>query len=141
MSHFSIHPRLREDCHDLGVLPATHLLLHKNATLPWFILVPETHHSDLLDLPADQRELVLTDCKRIADFLRAQMQSSRINVAWIGNMVPQLHIHVIGRNQDDPCWPKPVWGHLEQFSDYTPQQVSDIRRDILYPPHMDFRPL
>ncbi len=133
MRHFAIHPQLLTDCHRLGRLPATHLLLHRNAALPWFILVPETDLGNLLDLPIPRRDAVLSDCKRVSDYLRAQFASTRVNVAWIGNLVPQLHVHVIGRRPGDPCWPKPVWGHLEQTAAYGAGDIRRIASDLLGP--------
>ena len=133
MSDFRIHPQLLADCHCLGRLPATHLLLHRNAALPWFILVPETELENLLDLPPSQREAVLADCKAVSDYLRSRLGSTRINVAWIGNLVPQLHVHVIGRRPGDPCWPKPVWGHLEQTASYDAEGLRQIAADLVGP--------
>lgn len=133
MSDFTLHPRLLSDCHLLGRLPASHLLLHKNAALPWFILVPETNRDNLLDLPSDQRDRVLADCKRVSDFLTRSLGCARINVAWIGNVVPQLHIHVIGRSASDPCWPKPVWGHLKSIENYGPLEIATIGAELLDP--------
>jgi diadenosine tetraphosphate (Ap4A) HIT family hydrolase len=133
VSDFRIHPQLLADCHHLGRLPASHLLLHRNAALPWLILVPETDLANLLDLPTTQRDAVLSDCKRVSDYLKANLGSTRINVAWIGNLVPQLHVHVIGRRPGDPCWPKPVWGHLEQAASYGSGDLREIASDLLGP--------
>jgi len=133
MSDFAIHPQLLADCHVLGRLPAAHLLLHRNAAVPWFILVPETDLPNLLDLSTPQRDAVLADCKRVSDYLRARFASTRVNVAWIGNLVPQLHVHVIGRRPEDPCWPKPVWGHLEQTASYSDDDLAQIAPDLLKP--------
>ncbi|MBK1646602.1 HIT family protein [Thiocapsa imhoffii] len=130
MTRFILHPQLRADCHQIGPLTATHLLLHRNAALPWFILVPETDLANLLDLPSVQREAVLADCKRISDHLSGTLGYPRVNVAWIGNLVPQLHIHVIGRRPGDPCWPQPVWGHLEVVAAYSPEEIERFRLDL-----------
>lgn len=131
MGPFAVHPRLDADCHRLGRLPATHLLLHRNAAVPWFILVPETEAADLLDLPATQREAVLADCKRVADRLRTHFACPKVNVAWIGNLVPQLHVHVIGRKPGDACWPLPVWGHLTADRTYDEGEIDAIRRGMM----------
>jgi diadenosine tetraphosphate (Ap4A) HIT family hydrolase len=133
MGDFQIHPQLLTDCHRLGRLPATHLLLHRNAALPWFILVPETELENLLDLPTSHREAVLADCKAVSDYLRERFGCTRINVAWIGNLVPQLHIHLIGRHLGDPCWPEPVWGHLEQTASYDAEGLRQIAADLVGP--------
>jgi diadenosine tetraphosphate (Ap4A) HIT family hydrolase len=131
MTDFAIHERLLTDCHRLGRLPATHLLLHRNAALPWLILVPETGLDNLLDLPPGEREAVLADCARVCDYLRGPLGCPKVNVAWIGNLVPQLHIHLIGRRPGDACWPLPVWGHLARSLDYPPQRVAGIARDLI----------
>jgi diadenosine tetraphosphate (Ap4A) HIT family hydrolase len=131
MPPFALHPQLLADCHPLGRLPASHLLLHRNAAVPWMILVPETTLPNLLDLPIEQRDAVLADCKRVSDYLTAVLGCPKVNVAWIGNLVPQLHVHVIGRSPADPCWPKPVWGHLETVRDYAPSRIEAIATGIL----------
>ncbi len=131
MTEFALNSQLLTDCHPLGQLAASQVLLHRNAAVPWFILVPETALENLLDLPIDQREAVLVDCKRVSDYLNKTLRCPKVNVAWIGNLVPQLHIHVIGRDPTDPCWPKPVWGHLEVAWDYAPAEVAAIRMGLL----------
>ena len=132
MTEFVVHPQLLADCHGLGRLPATHLLLHKNAAVPWFILVPETDLGNLLDLDLSQRDAVLADCKRVSDYLAGPLGCPKVNVAWIGNLVPQLHIHVIGRDPADPCWPRPVWGHLEQVRAYSTAELASIARGLIH---------
>ncbi len=131
MTDFTLHLQLLADCHRLGRLSASHLLLHRNAAVPWFILVPETDLGNLLDLPIPQRDAVLADCKRVSDYLTAVLGCTKVNVAWIGNLVPQLHVHVIGRSQTDPCWPKPVWGHLIELRGYTSSEVVAIRAGLV----------
>lgn len=131
MTAFTLHPQLAADCHVLGDLSATHLLLHRNGAVPWLILVPETDLANLLHLPQVQRDRVLVDCKRVSDYLTGVLGCTRVNVAWIGNLVPQLHVHVIGRQPTDPCWPKPVWGHLDQARDYAPAEIAAIRAGVL----------
>lgn len=131
MSGFAIHPQLRSDCHLLGRLGTTHLLLHRNAAVPWLILVPETACDNLLDLPAAERDAVLAHCKHCADYLRERCGSTRVNLAWIGNLVPQLHIHVVGRRPGDPCWPQPVWGHLAPGAAYGPAELARMAADLI----------
>ncbi|MCK7575461.1 MAG: HIT family protein [Chromatiales bacterium] len=130
MPSFALHPQLLADCHVLGRLPATHLLLHRNSAAPWFILVPETDQANLLDLPTAHRDAVLADCTRVSDALRT-LGYPKINVAWIGNLVPQLHIHVIGRRPGDACWPRPVWGHLVGERDYAEHEITALRAAVL----------
>ena len=130
MPSFALHPQLQADCHRLGRLPATHLLLHRNGAVPWLILVPETDQANLLDLPTAHRDAVLADCTRVSDALRT-LGYPRINVAWIGNLVPQLHIHIIGRRPGDACWPRPVWGHLEERRDWAESEIAALRVAVL----------
>ncbi|WP_373511027.1 HIT family protein [Thiocapsa sp.] len=130
MTDFTLHPQLLADCHRLGRLSATHLLLHRNAILPWLILVPGTDLDNLLDLPIAQRDAVLADCTRVSDYLTTVLCCPKVNVAWIGNLVPQLHVHVVGRRPTDPCWPKPVWGHLSAAREYTPAEIDAIRTGL-----------
>ena len=105
-----LHPRLAADTHTLGALASALLLLHREAALHWFILVPDTDRDDLTDLAADERGRLLWDAAALGHFLKAEFAYPKVNVAALGNVVPQLHLHVIGRRPEDFCWPDPVWG-------------------------------
>ena len=107
-----IHPQLLEDCHLLGTLGSGKLLLHRNAGLPWFILVPDTELEDVLDLEPNQLAAVMADCRAVGAFIKGELGYRKLNLAGLGNVVPQMHLHIIGRADDDPCWPQPVWGKL-----------------------------
>lgn len=120
-----IHPQLKQDCHLLGRFPVSTLLLHRNASLPWFILVPATELEDLLDLPERLLNEVTGECQQVSKFLKRELGYQKINFAALGNVVPQLHLHVIGRAPDDACWPQPVWGNLHAQSTYETAVVSD----------------
>ena len=133
MPSFALHPQLQADCHCLGRLSHSRLLLHRNALVPWFILVPETDLGNLLELPIPQRDGVLADCKQVSNYLTEVLACPKINIAWIGNLVPQLHVHVVGRRPDDPCWPKPVWGNLTQRREYAAEEIDAIRVALLSP--------
>jgi diadenosine tetraphosphate (Ap4A) HIT family hydrolase len=123
---FIIHPQLLADCHRLGKLRLCHILLHRNAILPWFILVPETDIADLLDLSEDVRRAAMDEAAAVSRFLKTRFGSEKINFAAIGNVVPQLHLHVVGRSKDDPCWPAPVWGHLKEAREYSDTKLKRI---------------
>ena len=126
MTGFEIHPQLLADSHRLGRFAHCHALLHRNAALPWFILVPETSVSDLLDLEAGIMTAVLGEAAVVAQFLKTALGYPKINFAAIGNVVPQLHLHVVGRRPGDACWPAPVWGHPMEQREYAPQQLQEI---------------
>lgn len=130
MSCFIIDPTLQADCHHLGKFPCCHVLLHRNAAVAWFILVPETGEQDLLALPAALREAVMEECSRIAAFVREHFQCLKINFAAIGNVVPQLHLHVVGRRETDLCWPRPIWGNLDRTVAYTPETLTGAIRAL-----------
>ena len=123
---FVIHPQLLADCHHLGKLRLCHVLLHRNAIVPWFILVPETEICDLLDLPDDVRRGAMDEAAAVAHFIKTRLSHEKINFAAIGNVVPQLHLHVVGRSKDDPCWPAPVWGHLKDARNYSDTEINRI---------------
>jgi diadenosine tetraphosphate (Ap4A) HIT family hydrolase len=106
------------------------VLLHRNAAVAWFILVPETEEQDLLSLPAALREAVMEECSRIAAFVREHFRCPKINFAAIGNVVPQLHLHVVGRRATDPCWPRPIWGNLDRAVAYAPETLTGVIRSL-----------
>ena len=125
MSRFEIHPQLLHDCHRLGQLRLCHVLLHKNAAVPWLILVPDTAPTgDLLDLAEHVRNLAMDEAAIAARFIKNEFAVSKINFAAIGNIVPQLHLHVVGRHADDPCWPAPVWGNLVETNGYSTARIA-----------------
>ena len=125
MSSFALAPRLRADCHVLGHLDFCHVLLVNQAEVPWFILVPATACIELCDLsPADQQRL-LAEITALSGVVRAHSPVTKLNVAALGNVVPQLHVHVIGRRPDDPYWPGVVWGQPSTRT-YDVFQVRDI---------------
>lgn len=125
-----MHPQLTADCHLLGAAPSGKVLLHANAQLPWLILVPDTDAADLLQLSRAQRIRVLDDCERLDRYLRTRWVLDKVNFAAIGNLVPQLHLHLVGRRRDDCCWPLPAWGHLRRQSAYTAAEVESIGREV-----------
>ena len=108
---FQLDSRLNSDCHILGELSSGELLLlHNNAAVVWFIVVPKTDKTELFELPSVEQQQLLTAINRLSAFLKEQQSCDKVNIATIGNIVSQLHIHIIGRNQSDPCWPGVVWG-------------------------------
>jgi len=111
--------QLLTDCHYLGVLSACDVLLHRNSSVPWFILAPDTELEDVLDLPEAQAQLVLSECAAVSAFIKGELGYSKVNFAGLGNVVSQMHLHIIGRSQADACWPQPVWGALPDGPDYT----------------------
>ncbi len=110
-SDFDLHPQLTADTVEVARWDCCRVLLMNDATYPWLILVPQRPSlRDLHDLSADDLASATAEIVRASQALERLFQPAKINVAALGNMVPQLHIHVIARFEDDPAWPKPVWG-------------------------------
>ena len=129
-SRIALHPRLADDTHVLGRAPSGTLLLHRNALLPWLILVPDTEVLDLLALPPAILQQALDDCAQLDRYIRSRWGVERVNFAAIGNIVPQLHLHLVGRKVGDCCWPLPVWGHLTSAATYATGDLAAIRAEV-----------
>ena len=131
MAMDSIDPQLMQDCHYLGHYTDSDLLLHRNGSLPWFILVPDTRLADVLDLPEEHRNGVLTECAGISLFIKQVLGFEKVNFAGLGNVVPQMHLHIIGRSTVDPCWPRPVWGNLDETEPHDPERLRQWQDDLV----------
>jgi diadenosine tetraphosphate (Ap4A) HIT family hydrolase len=111
---FTLHPKLRQDCLELGRFELCRLLLMNESRYPWLILVPERDNvSELYQLSEADQALWLRESSGLARCLAEGFAADKLNIAAIGNLVPQLHIHHIVRYRDDPAWPAPVWGRFE----------------------------
>ena len=112
MATFALHPQLAADGLFLVDWPLTQVLRMNDAAYPWLILVPRlTDAREIIDLSAADRVRLMDEIAWASQALKDLQRPDKINVGALGNMVPQLHIHVLGRFKDDPAWPKPVWGH------------------------------
>jgi len=128
---FELHPQLRKDTRLLGKFPLCQLLLLNKNTLPWFILVPERADAvELYQLAANDRAQFQQESDLLARTLQRIFNADKLNIASIGNIVPQLHIHHIVRYQDDPVWPNVVWGALEG-EPYSIEGITDIQQRLL----------
>ena len=129
MNNFVLDTQLKRDCHIMGKWDNSLLLLMDNALLPWFILVPETHEIELYKLSYDQQLDILDKINRLSEILINDFVAKKLNIATIGNVVSQLHIHIIGRSPEDHCWPSPVWGNPERTA-YTQKQLIQIANTL-----------
>ena len=125
MKNFQLDAQLQQDCIVLGELQHSLLLLMNNALVPWFILVPKTDKTELYELEDDVRAGVWEEINAISKFVNDEFCVDKLNVAAIGNVVQQLHIHVIGRQHEDYCWPGVVWGRPEK-TPYKKEAVDHI---------------
>ncbi len=113
-SQFELHPQLRKDTLSVCDLSLCQVLLMNDARYPWVILVPKVADvREIWGLSPDQQTQLWTEVSRCAERLKELTRADKMNVATLGNMVPQLHIHVIARTADDAVWPAPVWGRGE----------------------------
>lgn len=133
MPAFAIHPRLLQDCHHLGQFSLAHVLLQRNAALPWFVLVPDVDAAivELHQLAPGQRRQLEAEQDCLANFLLQRLGAEKLNIAAIGNIVPQLHLHVIGRRRDDPCWPGVVWGRTAAGPGWPAGRLAEIWAELL----------
>ena len=110
---FKLHEVLARDCAVVGDLPLCRVLLMNDSQYPWLILVPRRDElREICDLSAADQQLYLKESNTTCALLRSELNAEKLNVAALGNMVPQLHIHHIARFSNDVGWPKPVWGLL-----------------------------
>lgn len=110
---FDLHPQLAKDCTPLGRLALCRLLLMDDASYPWFILVPErVGMREVHDLDDADRHLLWDESSLLSRALYHAFKPDKLNIAALGNQIPQLHIHHIVRYTHDSAWPNPVWGHV-----------------------------
>jgi diadenosine tetraphosphate (Ap4A) HIT family hydrolase len=108
---YTLHPQLERDTVPVGDLALSRVLLMNDANYPWLILVPRREGAvEIVDLVDDDRQQLMRDIALASTALKALTECEKLNVAAIGNVVPQLHVHVVGRRHSDPAWPRPVWG-------------------------------
>ena len=125
-----LHPRLAADCIVLGRFELCHLLLMNDRSYPWFILVPDRDGvREIIDLGIPDRRQLLDESCRLSEYLVNNYKGDKLNVAAIGNLVPQLHLHHVVRYQTDRAWPMPVWGRFPAVA-YAPPEVAAIRRSL-----------
>ncbi len=101
-----------------------------NSQVPWFILVPKTNEIELFKLSKSEQEQLQQEINLISKFVVNNFSKvTKLNVAAIGNMVSQLHVHIVGRNPSDYCWPNVVWGSKPDGS-YSAGDVLEIKNKI-----------
>lgn len=123
---FDLHPQLEKDCITIGRLSLCRVLLMNDKQFPWFILVPETEGiTEIYQLNTQQRNLLIEESSALAEQLTVFYKADKINIAAIGNLVPQLHVHHIVRYRTDKAWPAPVWGKFPAIA-YSEQELTDI---------------
>lgn len=127
---FTLDARLEQDTWLIGDLPLCRLLLSNDSNYPWFILVPRREGiSELFQLDDSDQQLMWRETTELARVLNELFGAHKMNVATLGNVVSQLHMHVIVRYRTDAAWPAPVWGKLPA-KPYAETQVSEMRSKL-----------
>jgi len=122
---WSLHPQLVLDTVPVGDLPLTRVLLASDANYPWLILVPRLPGLvELIDLEENAQVQLVGEIAAAARALKALTACDKLNIAALGNQVPQLHVHVIARRRTDAAWPKPVWGVKPPLAYVKDQQAA-----------------
>ena len=127
---FQLHPRLQQDSIELGQFNLSRLLLCNDSQYPWFILVPQRPGiTEVFQLSEKDQQLLQQESSLLAKTLAHYYQADKMNIATIGNIVPQLHIHHIVRYKNDIAWPAPVWGKYEAIP-YSKAQQQNVMDQI-----------
>ena len=126
---FALHPQLKSDTHFICDLPLSSLLLMNDANYLWLILVPRKPDLiELTDLSFAEQTEVLREINSVAEILKKEFNAEKLNIAALGNVVSQLHIHVIGRKKNDVTFPKPVWGNAPAKPYETTEVAALVQR-------------
>lgn len=132
---FELHPRLAQDAIVIGEFELSLLLLSRDANYPWCILVPkrediyEIHHLD----EVEQLQLIRESC-RLSEVMTSLFDADKMNVAALGNVVRQLHVHHIVRFTDDAAWPQPIWGKFpakEYAADELAERIKRLQNALV----------
>ena len=122
---FSLHPQLEADCTPVGDLALCRVLLLHDANYPWLILVPRRPDIvEIHELSGTDQHTLVDESSMVAGAMKSLFSAHKMNVAALGNMVPQLHLHHIARFREDPAWPGPVWGKLPARA-YEPEALEE----------------
>ena len=127
MSDFQLHPQLQKDCFVLGKFELCQVLLMNDSQFPWFILVPQRAEiREIYELSHEDQITLIEESSYLAQKLATIFAADKLNIAAIGNMVEQLHVHHVVRYKTDKAWAAPVWGKFAAVP-YSAQQLEDLR--------------
>jgi len=127
---FNLHPQLDKDCILIGQFKLCQLLLMNDANYPWFILVPARENiSEIYQLSDEGQQQLLSESTYLSRKLMQVFSGDKMNIAALGNVVPQLHVHHVVRYKTDSTWPAPVWGKLAAI-EYDELQLNEIMKKL-----------
>ena len=126
MTAFALDPRLEADTLEIAAFPLAAVRLMNDRRFPWVILVPARAGAiEIVDLAPADRATLIEEIARVSAVMRELFRPAKLNVAALGNVVPQLHVHVVARFVSDAAWPGPVWGKVPARP-YGPGQAEDF---------------
>ncbi len=125
MNTFTLNERLAADTYPIVDTDDFYLGLNKNALIPWLILVPKTSEVELFRCSDDFKQKIRATVDSLALFCQSHFDADKMNIATLGNVVEQLHVHIIARKTDDCAWPDPVWGNTK-FAAYTDDDACSV---------------
>jgi len=124
MTDFAVDPVIQSLTHRLADWPLASVFLYNDSRYQWGLLVPRREGViEMCDLSAQDQAQLMAEIVKLSNLIRALPGVEKLNVGNLGNMVPQLHVHVIGRRKGDPAWPGPVWSHSSPVAWPTPAQA------------------
>ena len=128
---FILHPQLANDCFELADFPLCKLLLCNDSAYPWFILVPKVNDiTDIYQLDWQQQQQLLNESSLLSELVIQAFSGDKMNVAALGNVVEQLHVHHVVRFKNDASWPKPIWGQ-QPLTPYTDIELATLKDKVL----------
>ena len=131
---FMLHPQLAKDTLFLGDWPLCRVLRMNDRGYPWLVMVPRIADiREIIDLQDADQQRLMSEIAQASRIMRKQLAPDKINVAALGNVVPQLHVHIIARFVTDPAWPRPIWGvkPVEPFDAAgAASMVADLRAQL-----------
>ena len=124
---FQIDERIQSTCFTLGDWPLSRVLLKNERVYPWLILVPRKDNiQELFQLKKEERYQLMEEINQLSDLMNDYFKPSKLNVGALGNVVSQLHVHVIARYQKDPLWPQGIWQSSMIASSYEEEELSTL---------------
>ena len=130
MTLFSLHPKLIEDTVFIADLELCRMVIMDDSNYPWFILVPRRNNiKELYQLTKEDRSQLVSETDEIAKKLSNHFQATKMNIAALGNIVPQLHVHIIVRREKDATWPNPIWNGVP-ITFYNEKKLNTIVDDV-----------
>ena len=127
---FKLHPQLEKDCILLGKFELCQLLLMNDSQFPWFILVPERENvEEIYQLTSAEQMTLIQESSYLAEKLATIFQADKLNIAAIGNIVSQLHVHHVVRYRNDKAWAAPIWGKFAAVP-YSAQQLEKLKAQL-----------